>query len=813
MYFLQLKLALRNLWRYRLHTGINVLGLAIGISACFAIIQLVRYEYSFDKFHPHAEQIYRLYSNFSGEYNGNNAGVAAPLPLAITERIRGMEQIAPLHYLGRSRVAILNGTEPAQVFPDERGIVVASADYFDVFTAYDWLHGEPTTALSSPFQVVLSEQRAQRYFNTTNTATVIGRELIYRDSLRLTVSGIVANFSENSDLIFEDFISFPTINASWLKNQIDLQNWTSTNSSSQAFIRLDKKANTTQVLADIQAVYDRNRNTTERSNFLAKFRLQPLTEMHFNAELGVYNNDRTADRTTLFALLAIALILLIIAGINFVNLATAQAMQRSKEVGVRKVLGSSRGALVRQFLSETFVLTIMAAAIAGLFGHLTFTWFAEFLPPKFHYAIFEPDLLLYLLLIIVLVSLLAGAYPAAILSSFKPVAAMKQQLNTSFNQLNINWLRKGLIIFQFAVTFILIAGTYIVSEQIQFILHKDLGFAKDAIVYTRTPWQKSAEQKLQFKQALEKLPAIEQISLHYTPPTADANSANFYKFPHNGELTEQLIFRKFIDENYLDLYEIELLAGRNVIPRDSSNEIIINETLAQMMGFSEAVQALNRTLSNDGETYPIVGVVKDFHHKNLQTAIEPLLFSYNGFKNFLSYKFNPQTEGATIEKTITQLATTWNNIYPETPFNYTFYDESIAKMYDTERRTAKLMQTATLIAILISCLGLFGLVSFMVTQRTREIGIRKVLGASVTDIVGLLAKDFLWLVGIAIVIGIPVAYWCGQRWLADYAYAQGLSWWIFGLTALISVGVAFFTVSLQSLRAALINPVDSLKEE
>lgn len=809
MFYLQLKIALRNLWRYRLHTGINVLGLAIGICACFVMIQLVRFDYSFDKFHPNAERIFRLYSSFSGEFSGVNSGVSVPLPLKMSDEVPGIAAISPLYYFGRMRIEVADKNSP-RVFPDERGVVAVTPDYFKIFTAYEWLHGSPETALNKPYQVVLSEERAKRYFGTENVAEIIGREVIYRDSLPLTVTGIVANFTQNSDLIFEDFISLETARQTWLGDNISFDSWINTNSNYQAYVLLEEQVDREQLLTTIQSIYDKNRKSEK---FSPTFNLQPLPDLHFNTELGVYNNNRTANRTTLFALLCIALIILMLAGINFVNLATAQAIQRSKEVGVRKVLGGTRASLIRQFLSETFILTSVAALTALFIGNVAFGWFAEFLPQQFSYSFFEADLLLYLLGIIVVVSLLAGLYPATVLSAYQPVVALKKQIKTSHNKLNINFLRKGLIVFQFTITLILITGTYLLSEQIHYILNKDLGFAQEAIIYTQMPWQKGEEKIAQFHHVLQQIPAIQQTSGHYAPPTSDNMNVNFYNLPREDELVEQKVYRKMIDESYIDLYELTLLAGRNVMPSDSSNQFIINQTLAQVMGYENPNDALNQTFSNEDETCIVIGVVEDFHHQTLQEAINPLIMTYDDFPDYLSYKFQPNTDGATIEKTLAQLATNWHNIYPEISFDYTFYDDFIAQQYDTERRTAKLLQTATFIAILISCLGLFGLVSFMVVQRTREIGVRKVLGASVTNIVGLLSKDFLWLVGIAILIGTPISYWLGQKWLADYAYAIEMKWWMFGLTAAVAIGIAFMTVSVQSIKAALVNPVESLKEE
>lgn len=813
MFYNHLKIALRNLLKNKLHSGINILGLAIGISACFTIIQLVRFDYNFDKFHPNAERIYRLYSSFSGKFTGINSGVSAPLPEAIASQVSGVAAVSPLHYLGRSRVEVVDQNTGNQVFPDERGIAIVAPDYFTIFSAYEWLHGSPTTTLTAPHQVVLSEARAQRYFGTTDALSTVGRELIYRDSLRVTVAGIVKNFPHNSDLIFEDFISFSTIRASWLKKNIQLDNWTSTNSNAQAFLLLKENSSEEEVLAATQAIYDSNRNREVFPNFLPKFKLQPLSELHFNPELGVYNNNRTAHRPTLYALSGIALILLLIAGINFVNLVTAQATQRSKEVGVRKVLGSSQWTLIQQFLSETFLMTTLATLLALVFGFFIFEWFAEFLPAQLTYAVFELDLMFYLLLIIAVVSILAGLYPAFISASFQPVNAIKGQISQHSRYLNNNYLRRGLIVFQFAVALVLITTTFIIGKQLQFIQQKDLGFDQEAILYSKTPWQKGAEKKLQFKKALAERPSIQQISVHHTPPVSDATSANFYDFPLNGELQETVVFRKSIDEHYLDLYDIELLAGRTVTPTDSLNEIVVNERLLYEMQISEPTEALGKHLIEDNEKYVIIGVVKDFHHQDLHHKIAPLLLTYGSYNSFISYKFHAQTDNETIEKTLQSLAQTWNTIYPETPFDYHFYDESIAQLYQTERRTAKLLQTATLVAILISCMGLFGLVSFTVARRHREIGIRKVLGASVADIVSLLSKDFVVLVLIAIMIGAPLAYYAVLQWLTDFAYRIELQWWMFVVTGAAALGLAFLTVGVQSMQAALTNPVETLRDE
>jgi len=811
-----LKIAWRNLIRYKLHTAINVVGLAIGISACFTIFQIVKYENSFDTFHPDGDRIYRIYTQFSGLFEGFNSGVCAPLPLAIKDQVPGIEITAPFHTLYEPKVEANFANGDRKTFIEQKAVAFMPPEYFEIFQSYEWLSGSPEGSLSKPDQVVLTESKAKLYFGVEDATTVVGNELVYLDSLPAVVSGIVADFEQPSDLNFTDFISLATLENSWIKDQVISDNWSNTNSSSQVFIKKMPAIANEQLTAQFNALLAENKSEDSNPNWIAEFKLQPLSDIHFNSDLGIFNHSRAAaHRPTLYALMGVAAILLLIASINFINLATAQALQRGKEVGVRKVLGSSRKTLITQFLSETALLTIFAVILSLAFSQLSFYYFKEFLPEGIQFQFLQPEILLFLLATIVVVSLLSGFYPAFVLSGFRPVLALKNQTVRAARGNSSALIRRGLIVFQFTVALVLIAGTFIIGRQINYMLNKDLGFDKEAIVYFYIPWRAPKESKQLLHNELEKQPEVQMISRHQSPPAANSYSTSSYKFDANGEQIEQSLHRKDMDENYLDLYGIELVAGRELLPSDTIREYIVNEKLVKIMGLNSAEEAIGKRLAQGEDAgFPIVGVVKDFHHQSLKEEIAPVVMGMNNNANCFSLKLNTAGKsGADIQRTLTQLEKTWNTIYTDYNFEYHFFDETIAKFYETERRIAKLMQTATGIVIFISCIGLFGLVSFSVVRRTREIGIRKVLGASVASIVGLLSKDFIKLVLIAVLIGSPIAWLLAQEWLSDFAYRIEVQWWMFVVTGILAIAIAFLTVSFQSIKAALANPVESLRNE
>jgi ABC-type antimicrobial peptide transport system permease subunit len=809
------KIALRNLWRHKLHSIINVVGLAIGISACLAIFQIVKYELSFDKSHPDSERIYRIYTEFSGVFEGTNPGVSTGLPAALQEESTGTEAIARLHTFNREKVEIRNNNA-WKTLKEQENIVITSPAYFDIFSSYEWLSGSPEASLAEPFQVVLAASKAKLYFGTENPEEVVGQEIRYADSLRLTVSGIVKDFEQPSDLTFTDFISLSTIDKSWLQEDIPLNNWENTTSSSQVFIKKMAGTADSSLVAQFKSIYELNKDPDGNPNWIVNYKLQPFSDLHFNGALGIFDSSRRpAHMPTLYALMVIAGILLVIASINFINLATAQALQRGREVGVRKVLGGTRQSLMFQFLGETLIVTTIAVVLSIGLAQLALGFFEEFLPPGLELELFDPITIAFLMGTIAVVTLLSGAYPAFILSSFLPVLALKNQTKNNRGSNSTIWIRKGLIVTQFTVSLVLIIGSLIIGNQIDYLLSKDMGFQRDAIVYFYAPWDYPNEKKQVLKNELSRVSAIEKLSLHQGPPARDGWSTSIFKFKKDGEERELNVHRKSGDEQYTSLYGIKLVAGRQLMPADTVREYLVNETMVTELGFQSPEEALGFEIATSSGPKPIVGVVKDFHHLSLKHEIEPLAVSIDKkYSNCFSLKLG--TAGKEIrdfEATIDEVESIWREVYPNEAFEFTFFDESIEAFYKEEQRVSKLMKTATGIAIFISCIGLFGLVSFTVVQRTKEIGIRKVLGASVANIVVLLSRDFFWLVLVAILVGSPIAWLLANDWLADFAYRIDTQWWIFAAAGVIAVALALATVSIQAIRAAVANPVESLRDE
>ena len=814
------RIAVRNLLRHKLHTAINVIGLAIGISACLTIFVLVHYEQNFDTFHPDKERIYRVYSEYSGLFNATNSGIAFPMPAAIRKECTGVEAAGHFLTLNNLDISVGNQSQKRQTFEEQKKIIVAEPDFFKVFKSYKWLVGTPESALSEPFKVVLTESRAHFYFGNITPSEAIGREIVYNDSLRTTVSGIVADFTKQTDLDFTDFISFASVPSTWLKNDFGglegMKEWGSTTSDSQLFIKLEKDVPTERITKQFDQLIE-TYQTDKDPKLTIKYKLQPLADLRYST-IGIFNDSlEAAHRPTLRALLLVAVLLLVIAGINFINLATAQAVQRSKEVGVRKVLGGTRGILVLQFLGETLVITTIAMLFSILLAQGTIRFFHEFLPEGLTFNPFESGMLAFIIGTVLIVSLLAGLYPAFVLSAFKPVVALKNQFFAKGTDSGAEWLRKSLIVFQFTFSLALIAGTLIISRQIQFMQKQDMGFNSDAVVHFNVPYQQTPEKKAILKNKLEQISSIRGVSLHASVPASNNVNTTVYRFNDGKETKDYEMYVKSADTAYIHLYDIPLLAGRNLQATDSTREFLRNETALHLLGFKTPQEALDKMIITDekkGTAYPIVGVVKDFHSRSMHEPIHPLVIVTNPYRNDISVKLATQGKSAgAFKQAMAQVERSWKEVYPDDKFEYTFVNEDIAKFYQSEQKMSKLMATATGIAIFISCIGLFGLVSFTVVRRTKEIGIRKILGASIPDIVTLLSKDLLVLVLIAIALGSPLAWYFTKQWLTDFAYRIDVSWWMFALAGVAAIVVALLTISLQAIRAAVANPVESLRSE
>lgn len=813
------KIAFRNFQRQKLHSAINVLGLSIGISACLVIFLLVHYQQSFDTFHPDKERIYRVYTVYSGLFDATNSGIAYPIPNAIRTECTGVEAVG--HFLNFSNLKVNTGDQQKQhkVFEEQNKIIAAEPDYFRVFESYHWLAGTPQTSLTDPFKVVLTESRARFYFGNIEPRAALGQELTYNDSLVVTVSGIVSDLPKQTDLDFTDFISFSTIPQSWLKNDLGgldgMKEWGSTTSSSQVFIKLDKTAQVERISKQLKQ-FVKKYQPNKDPKLKLEYPLQALSELRYST-IGIFNDSLApANRATLKTLGLVASLLLLIACINFINLSTAQSIQRSKEVGVRKVLGSTRRVLIEQFLGETLVVTLIAMLFSIALAKGAMLFFKEFLPEGLTFNLLTPTILGFMAMVVVLVSVLAGLYPAFVLSNYRPALALKTQFFGKGSNRGVEWLRKGLIVFQFTFSLALIAGTIIMGRQLKFMQNAEMGFNSDAIVHISPPFQYEAEKKLLLSNQLKQLTGVKAVSIHANPPASQGVNTNIFNFKGKKETEDHEFMVKAADTAYLRLYDIPLLAGRNLLPSDSTREVLINETALHQLGFKNPQEALGKNLLEDKAVYPIVGVVKDFHSRSLHEAIRPLVIAVRPLNQLreISLKLATQGKGIdTFKATLAQIEQQWNAVYPGEKFEYRFVDEDIAKFYENEQRTSKIMGAATGIAIFISCIGLFGLVSFTATKRTKEIGVRKILGASMFNIIGLLSKDLLLLVLISIALGSPIAWYFGQQWLKDFAFHIHIQWWMFVLAGMMAIGIALLTVSYQAIRAAVVNPVDSLRNE
>lgn len=806
-----LRTSLRHLTRHKVSSLINLAGLTLGVTACLAIYLVTKFELSYDTFHPDRERIYRLVgeAKFGAMGETNPVGfIPNAVPAALRAEVAGLETLTAFHN-NYSHALVPKGKAKPTRFEGRRqgngvvDLVVAEPGYFELFK-YEWLAGNPKTALSEPFQVVLTERNARTYFGSLPLDQILGKEVMYWDSVRTKVTGVVRDFDKPTDLTFTDFLSFSTIRASRvLKQSIDLNQWDDIWSASQAYVKLPAGVTPAQ----FEKAFEQFSKKHFPGEFKFKPTLQPLAGLHFDADYAD-NYSRKAHLPTLYGLMGVAGFILLIAAINFVNLATAQSAQRAKEIGVRKVLGSSRTGLMAQFLSETALLTLLAVGVSLLLVGPVLHVVPSLTPPGLTYTLLTGGTLLFLLAVTALTSVLAGVYPSWVLSAFQPALTLKGQSALRGGQRG--YLRKGLIVFQFTVSLVFIIGTLMVGRQLRFMREKDLGFSTNAILEI-TAGRAGKTDVLTGK--MKGLAGVERVAMQWFPPMGESYMMTKLKYQGKRKV-EKDVSVKVGDEQFIPLYNLRLLAGRNYVKSDSLRELVINAAYARDLGFRQPVDALNELLEFQGKKYPIVGVVADFHEQSFHERISAAVIANLPQARNIGVKLATQGKDfGSLKTTLAGLEQIWKSVHPDLPFEYTFVDDSIARLYEKEQKTGQLVNAATAIAILISCMGLFGLATFTAQQRTKEIGIRKVLGASVAGIVALLSTDFLKLVFIALLIASPLAWWGTSQWLKDFAYKVDVAWWVFGLAGVLAAGIALLTVSFQSVKAALVNPVKSLRSE
>jgi len=802
-----LKIAWRNIVKHKAYTTINILGLALGICACLVIFLLTKYEFSFDRFHPEGDRIYCFDIGTPGNAHGMDHwnSVPAPLPDAVSREISGIQTVVPFQHFD-TKVIVPKAAHKQKQFNNEEGIIITRPEYFDLFR-YSWIYGDPKTSLQKPFAVVLTERKARKYFGDLPLQQMIGQPLIYEDSLVVNVTGIIKDWTQNSDLAYTDFISFPSISGSFLKNEIPLDNWGYLNHGSQAFLKLAKGVNPETVNAQFPEFIQRHLNPGKSQMLMA---IRPLTSIHFHEEYG--GEGRKAHLPTLYALMATAVFILILASINFVNLSTAMSVQRAKEIGIRKVFGGNRKNLRFQLLAETFLLVLFAELLAVLLVKPVLGLFSSFIPEGVAFRFSEPFLWIFLLLLSLVTTWLAGFYPAQVISGYLPVESLRGTAKGG----RLGWLRKGLIVFQFAISLIFIISTLVMGNQVQFMQTQDLGFKTDAIITLRSVWQDPTNHTQVLAQKIRALPMVQSVILEAFPPMGRAHMSNGITLQgSNKPAIEASIHAS--NEAYIPFYRMRLLAGRNLLPSDSTREYVINESCSRALGFLEPQKALGHLLLFGGQdiAYPVVGVVADYHENSFHEQIFPVVIEHDPrVEHGIAFRLaTKDKQAADVKAMMATIASQWKSLYPDVAFDYSFLNESIARLYENDRKAEWLMNTAMAITIFISCMGLFGLSMFSIEKRMKEIGIRKVLGAGIVQITTMLSKDFALLVLPALLIASPIAGYLMHHWLQGFAYRVPIGWWVYALAGLLALFISLSTVSFQAVKAALANPSKVLRTE
>ncbi|HEV3249595.1 MAG TPA: ABC transporter permease [Puia sp.] len=824
-----LTVALRNFWRNKIFTLINISGLSIGISASLVIYLIVHYDFSFDRFEKDGDRIFRIVSEYSFQGNtGHNRGTPGPLGDALKREVGGIDETVNFRSYNAEKLAVV-GANPSKplVFKRQPDIIFTDGHYFNLLS-YRWLAGSRHSALEEPGRVVLSETRARLYFPSLPYADLIGRKIVYDDSIITIVSGVVQDLSQvgKTDFSSKEFISLPTLlDNSGLRNKFYWDVWGATTSDQQLYVRLTRGATASSVEAKLRTLFNKYLGKDARDNhYKAAFLLQPLNDIHFNSDYG-----SQASKPTLYGLMLVAVFLLLLGSINFINLTTAQASQRAKEIGIRKTMGSSKGQLVLQFLSETFLTTLFATGLSLALTPLLLKVFVSFIPEGLHFSLREPYLAVFLITLVPAVSMLAGFYPALVLSSWKPMQVLKNQSYSGSAKTRKTWIRQTLTVSQFIIAQAFIMGTLLVGKQIRFMLVKDLGFTKEAIISFGTPsTDTSYSRRLYFLNEVRNIPGINLASLAKDVPSSGGWWTSIVEYKNGKNLVETDVEFKAGDTNYLKLFHIPLVAGRNLLASDTHTEIVINETYLKILGFHHPQEAIGKTLKWDDKNVPIVGVMKDFHAHPLNYKIAPMAFCQSNRDcndiivalqprqgQYLNTSSNLENKAKVSDwrATISKIEKIYKKTYPEEEFSYSFFDESIANAYSGEQNISNLLRWATGLTVFISCLGLLGLVIYTTNRRTKEIGVRKVLGASVTQIVSIISRDFVKLVAIAFIFSAPLAWWALQKWLDNFAFRTSISAWVFVLSGLGMIAIALITISVQTVRAAMANPVKSLRTE
>ncbi|MFI5192635.1 MAG: FtsX-like permease family protein [Chitinophagales bacterium] len=797
-----LRIALRNLTSRKGYAIINILGLATGIAVCLLIFLVIRFETSFDDFHKQRDHIYRVVSVFkTAEGIDYESGVPFPTAQALRHDYPQLKNVASILSLGGSgQISIPDDRRDSHTvkrFKEETGVLYAEPEFFSMFD-FKWLVGGKLAALHDPNTVVLTRSVAKKYFG--NWQTAIGKVIQLDNSYLFKVTGILDDMPANTDFPIKLLISYSTLkNIGFASHFAD---WTGIFAQHYCFIELPDHLSESQFnrdLADLVHKYKPAGNQNEGMMLL------PLKEMHFDTRFSTFHQP-TFSRNLIFALALIGFFVLVIACVNFINLATAQAVNRSKEVGIRKVLGSTRRQLLWQFLGEAALLIVMATGMAIGICAMALPFFNHLLEIKIDQSfIKDPEVIEALILIAAGATLLAGFYPAFVISGFSPITAFKNK--ASINRPGALSLRRVLVVLQFSISQTLIICVLIVLGQMAYFKSAPMGFDKDAILITQMP----DNSKMDFlRQQLLRQTGVEKVSFSFASPL-DVNSDWNSDIIYNGVKTHDFgVNLKWADSVYPHLYHMQLLAGRLYT---RGNDIVVNEAFLRKLGIRQPQDALGATVELPkipNSKASITGVVKDFNIASLHDSIRPVMMQeWHEVYSTVNIKLSP----GMISQALPAIEKLWKSTFPDNVYEYAFLDESIARYYQQEAQMSVLYRLFAGIAIFISCLGLYSLASFMSMQRAKEVGIRKTLGASVSSIVYLFSKEFTLLTLVAFFLSSPIAWYFMHRWLQNYAFHINPGPFVFFSALLISVVIAWLSVGYRAISTARANPVESLRSE
>jgi putative ABC transport system permease protein len=785
------KIAFRNLWRHKIFSLINIMGLAVGMTACFLISLYVNFEMSYDSFHKKADRIYKIVADIKTPTEVINADRPA---WAVPSNVKNeFPEVESFVRIASDEILVRKGDIKFQ----ETSAAWVDSSFFHVFD-FKLLKGNPQTALKDQYSIVFSQTAAKKYFGNEDP---IGQTVLIRgDGQPAKVTGIMQDMPENSQIKADMLLSMVSLNQ---RGNLD-SNWGGY--WPRGYLLLKPGTNSTALQSKLPAFLEK-RNGTEmkKSQMVPTLFLQPLRYVYLYSDR---EGQKKGNIANVYIFSIVAIFILLIACINFINLTTARSAERAKEVGIRKVVGAAKAQLTKQFVGESIVICLIAFLLTILFSWLLLPLFNQLSGKIISQSIFQNISYLAILFgAAILIGFLAGIYPALVLSSFKPVVTLKGKFSTGSRGI---LLRKALVVSQFTISIGLIIATTIVYNQMQYMRSRDLGFAKDQIMVMDTYGDQGKDA---LKQALAAMPSIKSVALSSSVPGSGNPGAYSQIENVKGDLQIANLDLYFVDFDYINQFKIKMVAGRafsREFLTDTTQAMILNESAVKMFGYSSPQQAIGKRFQQWGREGKIIGVMKDFHFRSLQQPIKPLTMRIEPEgNNLVSINVSAQN----LPNTIAAVEKKWKELIPNRPFSYYFLDEYFDNQYRGEERFGKLFLNFAILAIFISCLGLLGLASYSTIQRTKEIGIRKVLGASVSNIINLLSKDFLWLVAISALISFPIAWFAMNKWLEGFAYRTGVPWWVFLAAGILATLIALLTISFQAIRAAIANPVKSLRTE